>query len=159
MSKRAEQLATRLEQGVRELRALAEGLTDAEWMTPVKDGRTIGVVVDHVANVYPIEIQLAQSIAAGKAVEGVTWDDVHALNAQHARDKARTTKAETLAFLDKNSRDAAAAVRKFTDAELDTAAAFSLAYGAPMTAQFVLEDHAVRHAFHHLHRIKLTLNR
>ena len=68
MSKRAEQLATRLEQGVRELRELAEGLTDAEWMTPVRDGRTIGVVVDHVANVYPIEIQLAQSLAAGKAV-------------------------------------------------------------------------------------------
>jgi hypothetical protein len=43
--------------------------------------------------------------------------------------------------LRRNSREAAAAVRAFTDDELDWAAPFSLSFGAPVTAQFVIEDH------------------
>jgi len=62
-----------------------------------------------------------------------------------------------LDLLRKNSREAAAAVRTLTDAELDRAAPFSLAFGAPVTAQFVLEDHAVRHSWHHLARIRKTI--
>jgi hypothetical protein len=40
---------------------------------------------------------------------------------------------------------AAAAVRAFTHDELDRAAPFWLNFGAPITAQFVIEDHALRH--------------
>lgn len=47
-----------------------------------------------------------------------------------------------LELLQKNSREAAAAVRAFTDEELDPAAPFSLSFAAPVTAQFVIEDHA-----------------
>jgi len=39
------------------------------------------------------------------------------------------------------------------------AAPFSLSYGAPMTAQFVIEDHALRHSWHHLARIREAVNR
>ncbi len=66
---RAHALADRLEQGTRALAAFASALTDAEWRTPVpKDGRTVGVIVHHVASVYPLEIVLAQTLAAGEAV-------------------------------------------------------------------------------------------
>ena len=51
------------------------------------------------------------------------------------------------------------AVRAFTDDELDRAAPFSLSFGAPMTAQFVIEDHALRHSWHHLARIRRALGR
>ena len=54
---------------------------------------------------------------------------------------------------------AADAVRNFTDAQLDSAAPLSLNAGAPMTAQFVIEDHALRHAWHHLARIRAALSR
>ena len=53
-------------QGARQAPAsrFASSLTDAEWQTRMpKDGRTVGVIVHHVASVYPIEIQLAQTIA------------------------------------------------------------------------------------------------
>ncbi len=60
-------------------------------------------------------------------------------------------------LLRRNSREAAAAVRAFTDDELDRAAPFSLSYGAPVTAQFVIEDHALRHSWHHLARIRTNL--
>lgn len=159
MGHRAEMLATRLETGAALLAALATGLTEDEWKSRVRHGRTIGVIVHHVATMYPIELDVARSIANGIAVEGVTWEAVAEMNAAHAIEHANVGKAEALALLDRNSREAAAAVRRFSDAELDTAAAFSLSFGAPMTAQFVLEDHAVRHAWHHLARIKSVLGR
>jgi hypothetical protein len=46
-----------------------------------------------------------------------------------------------------------------TDAELDRAAAVSLYEDAPVTCQFVLEDHAVRHSYHHLAGIKKAVRR
>jgi len=160
MSQRSNVLAERLEQGARALAALAEGLTDAQWQARIpKDGRRIGVVVHHVASVYPIEIQLAQTLAGGKPVTGVTMDDIHKMNAGHAKDNDAVTKAAALDLLRMNSEAAAAAIRALSDKELDSAALASLYADAPITCQFMLEDHAVRHSYHHLARIQAALNR
>ena len=158
MSKRAEILAQRIEQGAKGLAEFAEKLSDEQWRTAVRpDGRSVGVIVHHVASVYPIEVHLATEIAAGKPVEGVTWDEVAAMNAKHAQDNAGVSRQETVALLRSNSQAAAEAVRKFTDEQLDHAEAFSLNAGAPLTAQFVIEDHALRHSWHHLAKIKAAL--
>lgn len=159
MRHRAEALAARLEAGATELASFAATLTDAEWSTRVRDGRTIGVVVHHVASMYPIEMDVAGVIASGKPVSGVTWEAVADINARHAVEHARVTRQEALALLATNSATAARGVRQFTDAQLDMAAPFSLSFDAPMSTQFVLEDHAVRHSFHHLARIRQTLGR
>jgi hypothetical protein len=115
--------------------------------------------VHHVASVYPIEIDLARTIASGKAVRDVTWEVVAELNAKHGNEQAEVTKADALALMRRNSREAADAVRAFTDDELDRAARFSLSFEAPVTAQFVIEDHALRHSWHHLARIRTALGR
>jgi hypothetical protein len=160
MSQRANALADRLEQGARALAGFASTLTDAEWNTRIPgDGRTIGVVVHHVATMYPLEIQLAQLLAGGKPVAGVTWDNVHEMNADHARVNAATTKPAALGLLRQNSAAAAAAIRALGDAELDQAAPVSLNADAPLTCQFMLEDHAVRHSYHHTARIRRALER
>lgn len=163
MGRRAELLAARIEEGAAGLAAFAEGCSDKEWRTPVtgsgRDSRSVGIAVHHVASVYPIEIDLAKTIASGKAVTEVTWEAVADMNAKHAQDQASVTKEAAIGLLRKNSREAAEAVRKFTDEELDRAAPFSLSFGAPVTAQFVLEDHAVRHSWHHLARIRSALGR
>ena len=159
-SARAESLATRLEQGARALGAMVADLTREEWTTPLPgDGRSVGVVVHHVASVYPIEIDLAQQLAKGQPIEGVTMDDVHAMNARHAVEQADTSVADALALLVTNSRGAAAAIRALGDTELDRVAPASLYGGAPVSCQFVLEDHAVRHSYHHLNGIARTLGR
>ena len=62
-------------------------------------------------------------------------------------------------LLRRNAKAAADAVRAFTDQELDRAAPLSLEADAPMTAQFFIEDHPLRHAFHHLARIRAALKR
>ena len=161
MGRRAESLADRIEEGAAGLATFAGGLSEAEWRTRVSetDHRSIGVIVHHVATVYPIEVDLARAIANGKAVTDVTWEAVTQLNASHAREHAGVTKAAALELLRRNSREAAAAVRRFTDDELDRAAPFSLSFGAPVTAQFVIEDHALRHSWHHLARIRKVLGR
>jgi hypothetical protein len=158
MSQRTDALADRLEQGARALASFASALTDAEWHTRVpKDGRKIGVIVHHVASMYPLEIQLAQTLAAGKPVTGVTWDDVHQLNAGHAKEHDAVTKEAALDLLRRNSAAAAAAIRALRDEELDQAAPLSLNSDAPLTCQFMLEDHAVRHSYHHLARVQGAL--
>jgi hypothetical protein len=151
MSQRTNALAERLEQGARALATFASALTDTEWQTRIpKDGRKIGVIVHHVASVYPLEIQLAQTLAQGKPVAGVTWDVVHTMNAGHAKEHDAVTKETVLELLRRNSAAAAAAIRALTDDELDRAAPVSLNSDAPLTCQFLLEDHAVRHSYHHL---------
>ena len=160
MGRRSQQLAERLEQGAANLAKFAETLSDAEWRIKIpKDGRTVGVIVHHVGNMYPLEIQLAQGLAAGKPMVGVTWDAVAEVNAKHAKEHAGVTKQEALAFLRQNSKAAAEAVRAFTDEQLESAAPVSLNADAPLTAQFFLEDHAVRHSFHHLAKIRSTVGR
>ena len=160
LSLRADALAVRLEQGARDLAGFAGTLTDAECQTRIpKDGRKIGVVVHHVATMYPLEIQLAQTLAGGKPVAGVTWDAVHEINARHAREHDAVTKRAALDLLQRNSTAAAAAIRALSDEQLDQAAAVSLNSDAPLTCQFMLEDHAVRHSYHHLARIRAALKR
>jgi DinB family protein len=158
-SKRANALAVRLEQGARALASFASALTDAEWQTRVPDGRTIGVVVHHVASMYPLEIQLAQVLAGGKPVTGVTWEAVNEINGGHAKEHDGVTKEAALDLLRRNSAAAAAAIRALNDAQLDQAAPVSLNSDAPLTCQFFLEDHAVRHSYHHLARIRSALKR
>jgi SAM-dependent methyltransferase len=155
---RAEMLADRIEEGAARLEEFAMHLTDQEWSTPVveggKAGRTVGTVIHHVATVYPIEIELAKAIAGGNPVTKVTWNAVNQMNGKHAAEQVGPSRVETLMLLRKNSKEAADIVRDMSDAELDRAAPFSLSYGAPVTAQFVIEDHALRHSWHHLARIR-----
>jgi hypothetical protein len=158
MSTRAALLAQRIEQGADALAAFAQGLSDAQWRTAVPpDGREVGAIVHHVASVYPIEIHLATELASGNPITGVTWGVVAEMNAKHAQEHAAVGKQDTLELLHRNSRSAAEAVRAFTDEQLDRAAPVSLNAEAPLTAQFLIEDHALRHSWHHLAKIKAVL--
>ena len=160
-SRRAELLADRIEEGAARLADFAGRLTETEWSTPTteggKQGRPAGLIVHHVASIYPIEITVAQAVDSGKSITDVTWDAVAQINAKHAVENATAARDETIELLLKNSREAANAVRALSDEELDRAAPFSLSFGAPVTAQFVLEDHAVRHSWHHLARLRREL--
>lgn len=160
MNNRSEALAARLEAGAAALAAFAATLSETEWQTRLpKDGRKIGVAVHHVASVYPIEIHLASLLAGGQPVAGVTWDAVATMNRDHATENDGIAKEAALALLATNSAAAAAAIRALSDEQLDRAAPVSLNDDAPLTCQFMLEDHAVRHSYHHLAGIRAALGR
>jgi len=158
-SRRAAALADRLEAGVRALAEFARGLDEERWQlrTP-RDGRKVGVIVHHVASMYPIEMELAGKLAAGQAITDVTWDDVDAINAEHAAKFDGATKAETVDLLLRNSAAAADAIRALSDEELDRASPISLDGDAPLTCQYFLEYHPVRHAWHHLGRLRAAVS-
>ena len=160
MSYRSEALAARLEAGAAALAAFASTLSEAEWqMRLPKEGRKVGVVVHHVATMYPLEMQLANLLASGQPITDVTWDAVATMNRDHANENDSISKEAALVLLENNSAAAGAAIRAFTDEQLESAAPVSLNSNAPLTCQFMLEDHAVRHSYHHLAGIRAAVRR
>ena len=81
------------------------------------------------------------------------------MNHDHAEQNDGVTKEAALALLVNNSAAAAMAIRALSDIELDQAAPVSLNSDAPLTCQYFLEDHAVRHSYHHLAGIRAALGR
>jgi hypothetical protein len=158
-SSRSQALAERLEQGAKALEDLARSLTESEWQTRLPhDGRKIGVVVHHVATMYPLEMQLTQVLADGKPIEGVTHEAVAEINAKHAKEYDAVSKEQAIELLRSNSAAAAAGIRALSDEQLSRAALVSYYGDAPLTCQFWVEDHPVRHSFHHLARIRRALS-
>jgi hypothetical protein len=97
------------------------------------------------------------AVEAGQPIVDVTWDAVAGVNAAHAREYDAVTKTAALTLLSENSAMAAAAIRALSDQELDRAAPVSLNADAPLTCQFFVEDHALRHSYHHLAGIRRAL--
>ena len=118
----------------------------------------MGVLVHHVAASYQIEVDLAGKLASGEPIADVTWDVIDGINADHAKEYARVEKNEVLHLLRVNAKVAADRVRAFSDKELDSAAGVSLNADAPLTAQFFIEDHALRHSFQHLASMRDALS-
>jgi hypothetical protein len=81
------------------------------------------------------------------------------MNHEHGNTNDEVTKEAALSLLASNSSAAAAAIRALSDEQLDSAAPLSLNSDAPLTCQFMLEDHAVRHSYHHLAKVKAALGR
>ena len=124
MSQRARALADRIEEGAAGLAAYVEGLSEAEWRAPLSekgtDRRSIGVIVHHVASVYPIEVDLARAIASGKAVTDEHWEVVAEVERQSRQGAVRSSKVGGAGTSKaEQPRGGPAAVRTFTDEELD----------------------------------------
>ena len=158
VSTRAEALASRVEQGVQALAAYAEGLSDREWRTVCDDGRTVGVLVHHVASQLICETEVLKQMATGKAFSGVSWAMVDEGNAAHARDHAGRSQQEAAELLRRNGALAAEAIRALRDEQLDLATPNSLHADAPVTTQFWIETHPLAHAYHHLASIRTALS-
>jgi hypothetical protein len=160
MTTRANVLADKIELGAESLANFVEGLSDSEWeMVIPGEERKVGVLVHHVASSYQAEIDLASTLASGNPITGVTSEVIDGINADHVREYSRVKKADVLKLLHENSKTAAERVRKFTDVELDQAEKVSLNADAPLTTQFFIEDHALRHSFQHLESIREALGK
>lgn len=157
MSKRAENLAERIEQGGEALAAFTEGLSEAEWQTIVpNEERTVAALVHHVAVACPILVDWARGLAEETPLTGVNWEAIAQMNAQHGQEYATVGKQETIELLRANSKAAADRVREFTDEELDNDATVCLYADTPLSAQAFIEFHSVFHNYTHLASIKAT---
>src|SRR5919204_4521433 len=117
MSAKAEALAKQFEAKVQEATAVLDKLSDAEWKkVTAAEKWSVGVTAHHVAMSHAGIAGLLKSVASGQHKASMTMDDLHAMNAQHAKDFANVSKAETIALHKKNAAEAAAAVRGLDDA-------------------------------------------
>jgi hypothetical protein len=159
MGTRAQALAARVEQGARALSDFAEQRTDVEWRTVcTDDGRTVGVLVHHVASALIPETDIVKQLASGKGLTGVTWAMVDQGNAAHASAHANATQQEAAELLRRNGAIAADAIRALSDEQLDLAAPNSLHADAPVTTQFWIENHPLAHAYRHLASIRAAIS-
>jgi DinB superfamily len=158
MATRAEVLATRIDQGARDLIAAVQDLSDEQWQTPCGDEqRSIGVLVHHVGTMYPIEADVAKTLADNGAAPGVDWSVVHGINSDHATANATPDKKQSIDLVLDNVRKVVETVRGMTDEQLDRLAPNALAWNAPMTVQNFIENHPVAHPYIHLESIRAAL--
>jgi hypothetical protein len=151
MASRAKALAQGVEQAHQELMTFIAGCSEKDWETYIPDeGRSVGLLVHHVASVLPAEIELVEMLASGKPITGVTPAAVDQMNAQHAEEHVGCSREETLELLRRNSAAALAAIGTLGDDQLDRAATVSLHWDAPLTAQYFIEEHPLLHSYHHL---------
>lgn len=101
------QLLAQVEEAAAATSAVIEKCSEEEWETVVADEeRTVGVVLHHIAYAFPFVVEWASQLAWGEGAPAVTYDDVHAINHQHAAAQANVAPAATLALLQANASTA-----------------------------------------------------
>ena len=119
MGAKGEAFAKQFEAKVEEAAALLEQLTDADWgKTTTAEKWTVAVTAHHIASSYEPATHIIKTIAAGHALPHFTREILDEMNAQHAREFAGCTKAETIALHRKAAAVTVATVRGLSDDEL-----------------------------------------
>ena len=159
MGAKGEALAKQFEGKVQEATAVVEKLSDADWKkTTSAEKWTVGVVAHHVAMSHEGITRIIKTVSTGQSVPNFTMDMLNAMNAQHAKDHANCTKAETLALHKKNAAAAAALVRGLSDAELGKSGTV-LAGMPPMSVEQIVSGILIHHIDEHVGSIQVTLGR
>ena len=157
MGQKSIELASRFEQANRELIALVEACSEAEWRkTTTAEQWPVAVVAHHVGGGHSLIAGLVRKIADGEPLPPANWDVIHSMNAQHAREHANATKAETLGLLRQGGADAATMVRGLSDEQL---ARTGSVLGQPMTAAQLIDGILIGHVLEHGGSLRTALGR
>lgn len=142
-----ESLAIRLEQANEELIRAVESVSDERWTAACPDdGRQINVVAHHVAVGHTSIAGIVQVAAQGGPMPPITMDVIHQGNAEHAREHAGCSRAETVALLRTNGAAAATLVRGLSDEQLNRAVQFMGGDTQPLQiAENILIGHVTSH--------------
>ena len=158
MGARGETFAKQYEAKVQEATSVMEKLSDADWKKiTTAEKWPVGVTAHHIASSHQGIGGIMKALADGKGGPNIPMDALHQMNAQHAKDFASCTKAETLALHQKNAAAAASLLRSIDDAAFDkTGAVFN---GAPAMSAAQLAGVLCSHIDEHLGSIKATVGR
>ncbi|MFQ5934309.1 MAG: DinB family protein [Dehalococcoidia bacterium] len=97
---------------------VVEALTEEQWRLKTADeGWPVCVVAHHIAIRCGIE-EVEWILSGHQTPFWADWNELHAANAQHARDFADCTKEETLDLLTGNSRRVEDVLGALTDEQL-----------------------------------------
>jgi hypothetical protein len=153
MGTKSEALATQVEAKAREASATLEKLTDADWKKVTEAEKwTVGVTAHHLAGGLEAVSGIITGIVAGKSPDNFTMGMLDQMNAQHAKEHANCTKAETAALLKKG----AAMVRGLSDEQLAKSGIVFTGV-PPMTAEQLIQRGLIMHIDEHLGSIRKTV--
>jgi hypothetical protein len=158
MGARADAIAKKFEAKAKEAAAVFEKISDADWkkMTAAEKW-PVGVVAHHIAQAHAGIGGMVRHVGTGGAPTGMTMDDIHKMNAQHAKDFGSVTKSETLELHRKNAAATAAIIRGLSDAELDRSGSV-LGDIPAMTAEQLASGLLCSHVDEHLGSIRATVS-
>jgi hypothetical protein len=158
MRAKTEALATQIEGKAREAIATIQKLGDADWKkVTAAEKWTVGVTAHHLAGGLEAVAGIVKGLVASAPPRGnFTRAILDQMNAQHARDHADCTRAETLALFQKGAATASAVVRGLSDDQLaKTGTVFSDV--PPMTAEQLIMLGLVSHIDEHMGSIRKTV--
>lgn len=157
MGTRSEALATQFEGKVRDAVAVVEALSDADWTRVTEAERwPVGVTAHHLASAFEPVAGIVTGMASGQAPGHFTSAMLDAMNAQHAREHADCTRAETIALLERGAAAAAAVVRGLTDQQLAIRVTV-FADAPPMSVEDMITGALIHHVDDHIGSIRRTV--
>ena len=120
MGAKAEALAKQFEAKAREAQVALEKLGDADWKkVTAAEKWTVGVTAHHLAGGLAAVAGLVTNIVTGApSRENFTRAALDEMNAQHAKEHANCTRAETLALFQKGAASASTVIRGLSDDQL-----------------------------------------
>ena len=157
MGARSEELAKQFEATSREAIATLEKLGDADWSkVTAAEKWPVGVTAHHMASVLEPICAMIRAVTSGQAPGNLSMEMIDEMNAQHARDFAGCTRAETIELHRKGTTAAAATIRGLSDAEL---ARSGMVFKSmpPMTAEQLILAGLLGHIGEHYGSIRKTV--
>jgi uncharacterized protein (TIGR03083 family) len=158
MGAKTEALAVQIEGKTREAVATLEKLGDADWKkVTAAEKWTVGVTAHHLAGGLEAVAGIVSGIVAGEPSRGsFTRAMLDEMNAQHAKEHAGCTRAETLALFRKGAATAVAVVRGLNDDQLAKSGTV-FTDTPPMTAEQLITLGLVGHLDDHMRSIRTTI--
>jgi hypothetical protein len=159
MASKAQALAKQFEGKAQDATTTIEKLSDAEWSTVTASEQwPVGVVAHHMAMGHEAIGNIVKTVAAGQPMPHFTMDMLHEMNARHAVEHARCTKAETLALHRKNAAAAASMLRGLSDEQFGKSGTV-LAGMPPMSVEQIVTAILIGHIDEHVGSIRATTGR
>lgn len=157
MGAKSEELAKQFEAKSRAALATLEKLGEADWKKVTEAEKwSVGVTAHHLASVLEAVSGMIRAVVAKQAPGDLSMELIDGMNAQHAKDFADCTRAETIELHRQGSATAAAAIRGLSDAELATAGTLFRDL-PPMTAEQVIAAALLAHIDEHFGSIRKTV--
>ncbi len=157
MGAKSEALAKQFEVKAREAMATLEQLSEADWKKVTAAERwSVGVTAHHLAGGLEAVSNIVKTIAAGQSLSNFTGDMLDQMNAQHAKDHAGCTKAETIELHRKGAATAAAVIRGLSDDQLARSGTVFTGL-PPMTAEQLITRGLLNHVDEHFGSIRQTV--
>jgi uncharacterized damage-inducible protein DinB len=158
MGAKGEAYAKEFEAKAGEAAALLEKLSEADWKkTTTAEKWTVAATAHHIARSFEPITGMIEGLAAGRTLPHFTPQMLDEMNAQHAKEFAGCSKAETLALHKKGAAATAGVLRGLSDSELAKRGTV-FAGIPPMSAEDMVKRALLDHIDEHFGSIRKTIS-